>query len=301
MNISKFIMVISLGIIFTYSFEAFAQLDSKSLSSHITNYHENIRSSYVVIPVGNENSPKFIAGKLNFPKKKHNGTAVLIVHGSNGIDSRGILHSHSLNDQGYITLEIDLWAARGWYASIKGRPKMVSETLPDAFAAYQFLANLKEVDKEKIGLLGFSWGGVVSMLSREKSLLTKFNKKQGFAANVAFYPVCWVYNQLPAYQLLDTSQQPLLILTGEKDDYDSPSSCLRWKNSLSKSEQSSISIHVYPDAYHGFNSIAARKVVNDPFSHQGKGGEVIMQENITARINADSEVIRFFNRNLLSQ
>ena len=56
--------------------------------------------------------------------------AVVIVHGSCGVDGRGNFYGEALNDAGIATLEIDMWAARGWLGGISGRPRGVPETLP---------------------------------------------------------------------------------------------------------------------------------------------------------------------------
>ena len=193
---------------------------------------ELIRTSYVSLPVSYNQTSWHLAGKLNVPLEDRNGAAILIVHGSGGVDSRGELHAKSLNKEGFVTLEVDLWAARGWTGSRAGRPASVAETLPDAFAALNYLQRLEEVDREKVGIVGFSWGGVVSMLVRNEFNQYEFGYGHGFAANVAFYPVCWVYNKVPGYELENLVSRPLLILTGAKDDYDLPTSCLDWQTSL---------------------------------------------------------------------
>ncbi|MEW6991027.1 dienelactone hydrolase family protein [Colwelliaceae bacterium 6441] len=260
----------------------------------------NVRTSYVTIPIKGENNGQSIAGKLNYPTQNHNGAAVVIVHGSSGIDSRGLLHSQALNRLGFTTLELDLWARRGWLASKKGRPKTVTETLPDAFSALTFLSNLPEIDKNKIALMGFSWGGAVTMLSRDKALSKPYHSELSFAAHLAFYPVCWAYNKVPIYKITETTGKPLLILTGELDDYDQPTSCQLWKNSLAVNEQKSINITVYKNATHGFNGTEPEKIVTDPFSHLGRGGNVIIKENILARKASIKAVNEFFSKWLLS-
>src|SRR5688572_13980279 len=65
--------------------------------------------------------------------------AVVIAHGSAGVDSRGAFYAEALNDAGVATLEIDMWAARGWLGGVTGRPRGVPETLPDAYGALKFL------------------------------------------------------------------------------------------------------------------------------------------------------------------
>jgi dienelactone hydrolase len=260
-----------------------------------------VRSSYVSIPVSAGDKSWSLAAKLNYPLDSANGAAVLIVHGSGGIDSRGELHTKSLNAAGFVTLEIDLWAARGWMGDSFGRPSGVPETLPDAFAALSFLADLGGVDANRIGVVGFSWGGVVSMLSRSTVYLNNLSGGHQFAANVAFYPVCWVYNKVSGYELNEVVTQPLLILTGELDDYDTPTSCLEWQTSLNEPDQGNVEIVVYPRSYHGFNTSAASMEVTDPFSHQGKGGQVAMKADEQSRVQSDRAVVEFFSKNLGSE
>ena len=259
-----------------------------------------VRHSYVSIPVSSGGASWSVAAKLNYPLESANGAAVLIVHGSAGVDSRGALHAKSLNAAGFVTLEVDLWAARGWLGTSFGRPAGVPETLPDVFAALQFLVDLPGVDANRIGLVGFSWGGVVTMLSRGRAYLEKFSGGHEFAANVAFYPVCWLYNTVPGYELQDVIDTPLLILTGELDDYDTPTSCTQWRAGLAEPDRDKVEIVVFPGSYHGFDTAAERVVVTDPFSHQGQGGQVVMQANERSREQSDRLMGEFFSAKLES-
>lgn len=256
------------------------------------------RISYITIPVSFEEQQWNLAAKLSFPRSHANGAAVLVVHGSAGVDSRGSFHASTLNSEGFVTLEIDLWAARGWLGSQYGRPKSVQETLPDTFAALKFLSELDGVDSERIGLIGFSWGGVVAMLSRSSVYQHLYSRDLSFAASVAFYPVCWVYNKVPSYELVEVNSSPLLILTGERDDYDTATSCRDWRSALDPVDQGNVSIIVYPQATHGFNTSAAPAVVIDPFSHLGKGGKVVMKTNQSARALSNEAQLEFFLKHL---
>ncbi len=261
--------------------------------------HDGVRSSYVSFNVSNIMGDYKVAAKLNYPTKSSNRAAVIVFHGSNGIDSRGTYHSRTLNDQGFTTLEVDLWGARGWRAGKYSRPKSVHETMPDAFAALSYLQNLPEIDDNRIGILGFSWGGVISMLSRSKKVLKQYNVRDGFAANVSFYPVCWIYSRIPDYTITETNLSPLLILTGDKDDYDEPNSCSQWSDGLSDKEKAKTNVVVYENAYHGFNGIEEKKTVIDSYSHQGKGGEVVIQNNKHAMGLSNKATVEFFVKYLV--
>ena len=116
--------------------------------------------SYVSFPSTDRLNPLTVSGALRVPGDNSAPCpAVVLVHGSAGVDSRGQFHAQALNAAGIATLEIDLWAARGWLGGEFGRPRGVPETLPDAFGALQFLAGLPRIDPQRIGIMGFSWGG----------------------------------------------------------------------------------------------------------------------------------------------
>jgi hypothetical protein len=55
-----------------------------------------------------------VPATLTLPEK-HTGRvpAVVIVHGSGGVDGRGAYHGVALNAAGIATFEIDMWAPRG--------------------------------------------------------------------------------------------------------------------------------------------------------------------------------------------
>ncbi|GHG00113.1 dienelactone hydrolase family protein [Thalassotalea marina] len=253
-----------------------------------------VNTSIVSIPVASSNEDYAIGAVLNIPKEFSSKALVIIVHGSKGVDTRGQYHQSSLHKVGIATLELDLWAARGMLDGSFIRPRAVHETLPDVFAAFRYAAQLPQFDEDKIGILGFSWGGVIAMLSRETSIVKEFSPVHQFAAHVAFYPVCWGYTVIPQYKISTTTQKPILILTGELDDYDLPTSCDDWKQSLSESEQNFVTVEVFKDAHHAFNSFEPQKIVVDPFSHLGQGGDVLMKPNKKARKKANRYLVDFF-------
>ena len=116
------------------------------------------------------------------------------------------------------TFEIDMWAARGVARGAAARPASPIQTLPDAYGAKAFLAAQPEIDGERIGIMGFSWGGVVTMLSA----IGRHAPASPFKAHAANYPVCWVYRRNPALALTGLTGAPVLLQTGSADTYDDP-------------------------------------------------------------------------------
>jgi len=211
------------------------------------------------------------------------------------VDSRGKFYAEALNDAGIATPEIDMWAARGWLGGITGRPQGVPETLPDADGALKFLSEQPGIDPERIGIMGFSWGGVVTMLTATApytSLYTGDTLK--FAAHVAHYPVCWVYNKVPGYAFNAFTGSPVLIQAGKLDAYDEPDTCPNLVKSLPESDQAFISVRMYRNATHAWDRLQPAITVTDPYSHLGMGGQVDFVPNPGKAFQSRSNAARFF-------
>ena len=232
--------------------------------------------SYINYPSLDPIRPRTISAQLRVPAGiTHKTPAVVIVHGSSGVDSRGKFYIESLNNAGIATLEIDMWAARGWLGGIVGRPRGVPETLPDAYGALKFLSEQPHIDPQRIGIMGFSWGGVVTMLTATEPYTSRYMAGGlKFAAHIAHYPVCWVYNRVPGYAFNSFTGAPVLIQAGELDAYDDPDTCPNLVKSLPPSAQDFISVKVYKNATHAWDRLQPATTVNDPYSHKGLGGEV---------------------------
>ena len=228
-----------------------------------------------------------IKGKLSYPGSQDGVTrcasprqlpAVLILHGSSGVDSRGDFYQQALNAAGFITLQIDLWEARG-VTGLANRPAAPILTYPDAFSALEFLANLDEVDATRIGVIGFSWGGVISLASSEASYASMFGRGRRFAAHVAHYPVCYGANSaIPALQpnlqkgtqYLVPTGAPVLIQIGTLDDYDNGAAhCERLASQVNAAHGSVMQVQVYEGAYHAWDRLMIPVDAADPYGNEG--------------------------------
>jgi dienelactone hydrolase len=239
--------------------------------------------------------PLTVPATLRVPSGQARLPAVVIVHGSSGIDSRGPSYAVELNKVGIATLEIDMWAARG-ISGGADRPRTVPETLPDAYGAFKYLAANPAIDPKRIGIMGFSWGGVVSMLTATKPYTDQYlGSDAKFAAHAPNYPVCWVYNVVHGYELKSFTGSPVFIQGGELDTYDLPDTCPKLVQSLQATTPGLFSVRMYPNATHAFDRVTEpTTTVNDPFSHLGKGGEVLFESNPQAALQSRAATIAFF-------
>ncbi|MFG6485712.1 dienelactone hydrolase family protein [Roseateles sp. BYS78W] len=269
-------------------------------------------------------TPLTIQGKLSIPRRdgdwghgRRKLPAVLILHGSAGVDARGDFYEAALNAAGIATLQIDMWQARG-YTAPGQRPAAPILTYPDAFSALAFLAQQPGIDGARIGVLGFSWGGLVSLGAAERLYAGQFGGGLTFKAHVAHYPVCYAWNNTAllaavhstpaAYgvQWINLTGAPVLIEVGTKDDYDNSSApCEALAQSANAGNGGSVvSVNAYPGATHGWDRLMVPMTVTDPFANQGSYFSTGVPPTVHFTPDAEqawqsrARVVRFFEKKL---
>lgn len=264
-----------------------------------------------------------LKGKLTLPRRTPddaNGSrgrtwpAVVILHGSSGIDSRGDFYEAALNAAGIATLQIDMWEARG-VTGLANRPPAPILTYPDAFSALAFLAAQPGIAPDRIGVLGFSWGGVVSLAAAERLYAGAFGGGRRFAAHVANYPVCHAANKtsIPALnppaqkgsQILDLTGAPVLIQVGTRDDYDNGGgACRALVQTLNARNGPIVELNEYPGAFHGWDRLMVPVTAADPFADEGSFfatgvvPQVRIEPDVEQALRSRERVLHFFKRHL---
>ncbi len=263
-----------------------------------------------------------IKGKFSLPQQRDhhlgctaaNGRklpAVVILHGSAGVDSRGDFYEAALNAAGIATLQIDMWEARG-ISGGADRPAAPILTLPDAYSALAFLAARPEIDAARIGVLGFSWGGVNSLGTAELLYAGLFGGGHRFKAHVAHYPVCYAANKVipglppPAQlgtQFLNLTGAPVLVQLGSLDGYDNGAQhCDALAAVVNPAK--TVEVVEYSGAQHAFDRLMVPMVVSDPFGNEGSYfvtgivPQVTLAPDVAKAHAARERVVRFFLRNL---
>jgi dienelactone hydrolase len=219
-----------------------------------------------------------------------------LLHGSAGPSLREDGYADVLNAAGFVTLEPDQWSARGLAGGSTGRPRTVVETLPDLYGARAFLSAHPAVDAERIGVGGFSFGGVATMLAATHRANDRFLTGDHFGAFMPVYPATWTYNHVPDFEFGELVDAPMLLITGALDQYDDdPEISAKLVASLRPEDRTKIRIEVMAESHHGFDMPGIDMEVSDPFGHQGKGGKVIMRYNREATERAHRLAVAFFS------
>lgn len=241
-----------------------------------------------------------VSGELRIPESKHDRLSVVVIlHSSPGFDGRGAFYAEALNQAGIATVEID-------YLRGKGMPATPRHNLPHAYQSLQYLAGHPRIDPMRIGIMGFSWGGIITVLTSSEELTRQYTGgKFRFAAHLGIYPICWIHRTVLAgtsknfkptiYQRV--TGQPVQILAGDKDDFDDPDSCQKFLAELPAQARPHFSLTVYPGATFGWDSRFS-SASYDAGVKKGKGGFLNVIANPDIANRSREFAVAFFRKHL---
>ncbi|HUQ25402.1 MAG TPA: dienelactone hydrolase family protein [Burkholderiales bacterium] len=229
-----------------------------------------------------------IPARLLKPEGNGPFPAVVIMHDCSGLGPRSSgapgRWAELLLDRGYVVFLPDSFGTRGYPNGVcteasKGRLDVrPGRRARDARAALAYLRSLSFVNKEKVGLMGGSHGGTTT-------LATLANPGSGFVAAVALYPRCGQFAQLKP-------EVPLLILTGELDDWTPAAECKPLAGER-------VAVKIYPGAHHSFDSSRPERFIAErvnPSAPSGRGATTA--GNAEAWRDSIGQVADFFEKTL---
>jgi len=190
-------------------------------------------------------TPVWIFGYYVYPKRAKKIPAILLVHGGGG--SAHLSRAANWARRGYAVLAIDLPGKGQQRASsrstgpdmsvpvlLRTKPDLTYNYLVHAVAATRnaitYLSQREEVDSQRIGMVGLSWGGVITLLTngQDKRLKTAVNV---FGAGYIPEGCTWqdrfkamskeelgLWNSfIDPKNFLETQHAPILFITGTND------------------------------------------------------------------------------------
>jgi dienelactone hydrolase len=203
-----------------------------------------------------DKTPTVIYGILSMPVNPTGKVpAVIIAHGSAGIESSEYAMAKDANEWGYATFIVDSFGPRG-LTNVMQTQGALSQAADDAdqLAALKLLATDSRIDATKIALVGFSRGGAAAF--EDYFDMYRHGVIDGdlkFAANVAFYPGdCAIRYRADRG---NTNRNPMLMLIGSKDEYVGVEACTNYVDTINKESGTNIQYKVYPGAYHSFDGL----------------------------------------------
>ena len=242
----------------------------------------------------NQAKPYKVSGTLYLPEHTSGPCpAIVLIHGTSGIDSRGALYRGPLLNAGIAVFEVDFKS--GVYTSTTDRPPN-DYFLPAAFAALLELRKLPGIDHDRIGIMGFSMGGGITVRTAlEDNRKAWMGSEKGFAAHVAFYPGCRFI--IPkAEHASGVTGAPMIIFYGTDDAYGDGKAAPELKLLLHDKFKFDVVTVEYPGATHGFNLNGGPITYFDPAAIEGKG---YMKWDPDATKDSLTKVVAFLREHLL--
>lgn len=187
--------------------------------------------------------------------------AMVILHGSGGIlPSREIAYGKWMASHGIAGLVVDSYAARGVTEKTPYglRVAIVSDAdeVADAYSALKFLNQHPAINPEKIGVMGFSYGGMATIAALDNRIYQNMAADvPAFALHLDYYGPCHF-----DLQTVKTTGAPLYSLRGAEDKSNDLEACARLENHL-REAGSVIGSTIFPTAGHGWEMATPKQFV----------------------------------------
>jgi dienelactone hydrolase len=277
-------------------------------------------ADWVQFPSADHENQFFVTARLFKPDGNGPFPAVVLLHGCGGLGPGGVAQqvefawAKRLRDWGYIALTVDSFSPRGLHHGVCILPdeKWLSshERAKDAYGALEYLRAQSFVQPERIGVMGWSNGGVATLDAMNLDLHSSSEHK--FRAAITFYPECGLeYGKWKVKRECGDSgpvtntegvyrpTAPLLILSGAADDWTPAAYCKTMVN-VARAHEYALELVVYPGAHHSFDGGGYYFYIADA-SNINKctaccGGTV--EGNAAATQDAIKQVKSFFGKHL---
>ncbi len=185
-----------------------------------------------------------IAGYLAVPESPERCPGIVVIHEDWGLTDWVKAQTRRLAEHGYAAIAVDLYRGKVAYDPEYAYELMVGtppeRALRDMEAALHFLADRPNVNKEKIGSIGWSAGGKWSLLLAENDL---------------FLAACVInYAPLPTDPAeIRSIRAPVLAIFGS-EDRSIPASDINAFEDTMQSAHKSIEVKIYPGVSHAFEN-----------------------------------------------
>ena len=189
-----------------------------------------------------------VFGYLARPTAIRQFPAIIIVHANQGLSEYTRDVTRRFAKQGYVGLAVDFLSRHGGTKKINPRGeglKNIRDLAPwygvaeDADSGFAFLRTLPDVRANRVGMVGFCWGGEMAFASA--TLI------RGLGAAAVFYG-----RSPKPLDLVKTIQAPVLAHYGEKDP--AVNEDIAATEATMKRYNKSYTYKIYPEAQHGFHN-----------------------------------------------
>ena len=199
-----------------------------------------------------------IRGRIDLPPEPRAGAvpAVVMIHGSGGFNREQMRqYAGVFNEAGIATFAVDSFGPRH-ITHTRGRQHLLpmANHMYDAYRALEVLRTHPAIDPDRIGITGWSRGGIVSMDAWFERNRLEYIEHNGsdpdlrFAAHFPVYPHCGGQDEE-----MVTTGAPMTIAVGSVDDWTGVVTC-EILVERAREAGGRIDLIVYEGAHHGFDA-----------------------------------------------
>jgi dienelactone hydrolase len=204
------------------------------------------------ILIGEKNGKQTVlAGELLIPAVAGRVPAVILIHGSDGLNSAIERWAQELNQIGVAAFLFDCFSGRSITSTVGNQSQLHNLTMMvDAYKALGVLTKHPRLDANRIAIMGFSKGAFAAVYSSNERFRKLYAPADGsrFAAHVGLYAPCNV-----TYRDDDkTTGAPIRLFHGIADDWVAIGPCREYVSRLRKAGVD-ITLTEYPGAQHGYD------------------------------------------------
>lgn len=199
-------------------------LDIETVNQEVTYLNDNTRFKSI----------------LCLPKESGNYPAVITIHGIFGLQEMDVRFASRLSGEGYVVL------VHGWQSEESDPADR--DIIKGIESAIEFLHEHKQVDNDRIGLVGVCRGGSIAMLTGIR--LHQFKVLVSFYGQ-SKYPFLSEKKPYSPIDLVDKIQAKMLIIHGEEDSIFSVQESKDYCKALEKHGKN-VQYKWYSAAEHGF-------------------------------------------------
>jgi dienelactone hydrolase len=249
--------------------------------------------------------PLRVPGTIYRPSGAGPFPAMVLLHGCHGVSASTRDWGTWFRELGYVALVVDSWAPRAFPADCgPSEPELPStERFDDAMGALAYLYSLPYVARGRVGVIGWSNGGVFAMSAVNGPSLDRARARgvvlpdPGFQAAVGVYPGgCFSLVQ-------ERASRPLLVLIGDADDWTLASVCSEMVAAM-KARGADASIVFYPGAFHYFDVEGQPRTFLADVANRNKPNEccgATVAYDPTAFADSRRRVAEFLRRHLRAE
>lgn len=204
-------------------------------------------------------APVEIYGDLELPEGDGPFPCVVMDHGSYGWRSHHLDYADLFHSLGLATFRLHSFEARGTKEVATTQIDVtMAMMIADAYAALALLRGNPKIDPDRIGLVGWSLGGGMSVYAAWEPIAEKLAPDgTRFAAHMPVYPACHIKTEDNRW-----SPAPMRILMGEAEDYTPAAPAVEIVDDIN-AHGGNAEIILYPGSYHSFDSTDAVEFLPD--------------------------------------